>query len=121
MPRCAVSPCRGLRSPADRACLALVRVPPAAHGHRAALARGPGLELVCVQVADAFKRALKRRNVLSALAAAKDLPQLGLADALELTVLVARKDPRLVLASDGGPLAHRFEESFTSSGHCEKG
>jgi hypothetical protein len=32
--------------------------------------------------------------VLSALAAAKDLPQLSLADALELTVLVARKDPR---------------------------
>jgi hypothetical protein len=31
--------------------------------------------------------------VLSALAAAKDLPQLKLADALELTVLVARKDP----------------------------
>jgi hypothetical protein len=29
-----------------------------------------------------------------ALAAAKDLPQLGLLDALELTVLVARKDPR---------------------------
>ena len=29
-----------------------------------------------------------------ALAAAKDLPQLNLADALELTVLVARKDPR---------------------------
>jgi hypothetical protein len=27
-------------------------------------------------------------------AAAKDLPQLSLADALELTVLVARKDPR---------------------------
>jgi hypothetical protein len=41
-----------------------------------------------------FQRALKRRNVLSALAAAKDLPQLSLADALELTVLVARKDPR---------------------------
>jgi hypothetical protein len=37
---------------------------------------------------------LKRRNVLMALAAAKDLPQLGLVDALELTVLVARKDPR---------------------------
>jgi hypothetical protein len=32
--------------------------------------------------------------VLSALAAAKALPQLSLADALELTVLVARKDPR---------------------------
>ena len=29
-----------------------------------------------------------------AVAAAKDLPQLSLADALELTVLVARKDPR---------------------------
>ena len=29
-----------------------------------------------------------------ALAAAKDLPQLNLLDALELTVLVARKDPR---------------------------
>ena len=40
-----------------------------------------------------FHRALKRRNVLSALAAAKDLPQLSLVDALELTVLVARRDP----------------------------
>jgi hypothetical protein len=27
----------------------------------------------------------------------------------------------MVLASDGGPLAHRFQESFTSSGYCEKG
>jgi hypothetical protein len=42
----------------------------------------------------AFQRALKRRNVLMALTAAKDLPQLGFADALELTILVARKDPR---------------------------
>ena len=32
--------------------------------------------------------------MLSALAAAKDLSQLSLVDALELTVLVARKDPR---------------------------
>jgi hypothetical protein len=32
--------------------------------------------------------ALKRRNVLMAVAAAQDLPQLSLADALELTVLV---------------------------------
>ena len=40
----------------------------------------------------AFQRALKRRNVLMAMAAAKDLPQLSLADALELTILVARKD-----------------------------
>jgi len=31
--------------------------------------------------------------VLMAVAAAKDLPRLSLADALELTVLVARKDP----------------------------
>jgi hypothetical protein len=37
---------------------------------------------------------MKRRNVLMALAAAKDLPRLSLADALELTVLVARKEPR---------------------------
>jgi hypothetical protein len=29
-----------------------------------------------------------------AVAAAKDLPQLNLADALELTILVARKEPR---------------------------
>jgi hypothetical protein len=36
---------------------------------------------------------MARRNVLSALAAARDLPQLSLLDALELTVLVARKDP----------------------------
>jgi hypothetical protein len=42
----------------------------------------------------AFQRALKRRNVLMALAAAKDLPPLSLADALELTILVARKEPR---------------------------
>ena len=41
-----------------------------------------------------FERAMNCRNVLSALAGAKDLPQLSLADALELTVLVARKDPR---------------------------
>jgi hypothetical protein len=27
----------------------------------------------------------------------------------------------MVLGSDGGPLAHRFQESFTSSGYCEEG
>ena len=32
--------------------------------------------------------------MLAALAAAKDLPQLSLADALDLTMLVAREDPR---------------------------
>src|SRR5262245_1122952 len=41
-----------------------------------------------------FQGALKRRNVLSALAATKQLPQIGLVDSLELTVLVARRDPR---------------------------
>jgi hypothetical protein len=40
-----------------------------------------------------FKRAVQRRNVLAAIAAAKDLPQLSLTDALDLTLLVARKDP----------------------------
>jgi hypothetical protein len=37
---------------------------------------------------------MARGNVLSALAAARDLPQLSLVDALKLTVLVARKDRR---------------------------
>jgi hypothetical protein len=37
---------------------------------------------------------MARGNVLSALAATRDLPQLSLVDALELTVVVARKDPR---------------------------
>jgi hypothetical protein len=37
---------------------------------------------------------MARGNVMSALAAARDLPQLSLVDALELTVLVARKNPR---------------------------
>jgi hypothetical protein len=32
--------------------------------------------------------------VAAAVAAARELPQLGLSDALELTLLVARKDPR---------------------------
>ena len=40
-----------------------------------------------------FKRAIQRRNVPAALAAAHDLPQLSLLDALDLTLLVARKDP----------------------------
>jgi hypothetical protein len=40
-----------------------------------------------------FKRAIQRRNVLAAVAAARELPQLSLLDALHLTVLVARKDP----------------------------
>jgi len=37
-----------------------------------------------------------------ALAAAKDLPPLSLVDALELTILVARKDPRPSAQQSGG-------------------
>jgi hypothetical protein len=40
-----------------------------------------------------FQKAIQRRNVVAALAAARELPQLSLGDALELTLLVARKDP----------------------------
>jgi hypothetical protein len=36
---------------------------------------------------------VQRRNVVGALAAARELPQLSLIDALEPTLLVARKDP----------------------------
>jgi hypothetical protein len=41
-----------------------------------------------------FQKALRSGNVLAAVAAAKDLPQVSLGDALELTILIARKDPR---------------------------
>jgi hypothetical protein len=41
-----------------------------------------------------FKRAVQRRHVLAAVAAAKELRQLSLSDALDLTMLVARKDPK---------------------------
>jgi hypothetical protein len=40
-----------------------------------------------------FKKAINRRNVVAAVAAARELPQLSLLDALELTMLIARKDP----------------------------
>jgi len=39
------------------------------------------------------KKALQRGNVLATLGATRELPQISLADALELTILVARKDP----------------------------
>jgi hypothetical protein len=41
-----------------------------------------------------FRRALERQNLMGAEAAAKELPRLGLGDALELTLLIARKDAR---------------------------
>jgi hypothetical protein len=41
-----------------------------------------------------FQKAIQRRNVVAALAAARELPQLSLDDALELTLLVAQRDPR---------------------------
>ena len=40
-----------------------------------------------------FQQAIQRRNVVAAIGAAHDLPHLSLADALDLTMLVARKDP----------------------------
>jgi hypothetical protein len=41
-----------------------------------------------------FRRVLERGNLLVAEATAKELPPLNLTDALELTILIARKDPR---------------------------
>jgi hypothetical protein len=41
-----------------------------------------------------FRRALEHENLLVAEATAKELPPFNLTDALELTVLIARKDPR---------------------------
>ena len=38
-----------------------------------------------------FQKAIQRRNVIAAVAAARELPQLSLLDALELTMLIARK------------------------------
>ena len=43
----------------------------------------------------AFKRALKTGNVTLALAEARDLPKLNLADALDLVALLAEKQPEL--------------------------
>jgi hypothetical protein len=40
-----------------------------------------------------FQKALQRRNVVAAVAAARELPKLSLGDALELTFLIAHKDP----------------------------
>jgi hypothetical protein len=41
-----------------------------------------------------FRRALECGNLIGAEATAKELPRLGLADALELTLLIARKELR---------------------------
>ena len=41
-----------------------------------------------------FRRALEHGNLLVAEPTAKELPPLNLTDALELTMLIARKDPR---------------------------
>ena len=41
-----------------------------------------------------FQKAIQRRNVVAAVAAARELPQVSLLDALELTMLIARKDAR---------------------------
>ena len=41
-----------------------------------------------------FRRALERGNLTVAEAVSRELPPLDLTDALELTILIARKDPR---------------------------
>jgi hypothetical protein len=41
-----------------------------------------------------FRRALERGNLLVAEATAKEIGRISLAEALELTLLIARKDPR---------------------------
>jgi hypothetical protein len=41
-----------------------------------------------------FRRALERGNLVVAEATAKELPQVYLTDALDLTMLIARKEPR---------------------------
>ena len=59
--------------------------------------------------------------MLSALAAAKQLPQLSLLDALELTVLVARKDPgrhqRVAARARSFSLAQRRRRSLAPPDH----
>jgi hypothetical protein len=46
-----------------------------------------------------FRRALDKGNLVVAEATAKELPPLNLIDALDLTMLIARKGPRRILAS----------------------
>jgi hypothetical protein len=41
-----------------------------------------------------FRRALERGNLPAAEAAAREIPRVSLDDALELTILIARKEPR---------------------------
>jgi hypothetical protein len=41
-----------------------------------------------------FRRAFERKNLLIAEATARELPPLNLTDALDLTMLIAQKDPR---------------------------
>ena len=57
-----------------------------------------------------FKRALQRRNVVGALAAARELPELGLIDALDLTMLVARNAPGAISESQPRWLLRYLEE-----------
>jgi hypothetical protein len=67
-------------------------------GSRSRLERpsGPGEEAPSTSQGHSygiFQKALQRRNVVAAVGAARELPQLSLLDALELTMLIARKDP----------------------------
>lgn len=57
-----------------------------------------------------FQKALQRRNLIAALAAARELPHLSLEDALELALLIARKDPAAASAGRS-PLAEASKPS----------
>jgi len=76
-----------------------VRLPPDFSSTRSKLAspsrpRGGGASTSQGRPYTIFRRALERKNLLVAEATAKELPPLNLTDALELTMLIARKDPR---------------------------
>src|SRR5436305_1630760 len=50
-----------------------------------------------------FQRAISRRNLTVALAVARELPMVTLADALALTLLILERDPPRGTASGGAP------------------
>lgn len=68
-----------------------------------------------------FQKAIQRRNVIAAVAAARELPQLSLTDALELNMLIARKDsaryPRVARRPDHrkAPLRRGFSVGMGAS------
>jgi hypothetical protein len=57
-----------------------------------------------------FRRAIERKNLLIAEATATELPPLNLTDALDLTMLIAQKDPRRHPRVAARWLLHYLEE-----------